>query len=203
MSIALAEEVKGWQFSTAKPLQWRHNGHDGVSNHRPHDCLLNCLLKRGSKKTSKLRVTELCAGNSPVTGEFPNGLCTWNSPMIGEFPKQRPVTWKMFPFGDVIMPTEQWRHNGHDGVSNHRPHDCLLNCLLKRGSKKTSKLRVTELCAGNSPVTGEFPNGLCTWNSPMIGEFPKQRPVTWKMFPFGDVIMPTEIHMSLDLELCL
>ena len=25
----------------------------------------------GSKKTSKLRVTALCAGNSPVTGEFP------------------------------------------------------------------------------------------------------------------------------------
>ena len=19
-------------------LQWRHNGHDGVSNHQPHDC---------------------------------------------------------------------------------------------------------------------------------------------------------------------
>ena len=24
-----------------------------------------------SKKTSKLRVTDLCVGNSPVTGEFP------------------------------------------------------------------------------------------------------------------------------------
>ena len=28
-------------------------------------------LRRGSKKTSKLRVTGLCEGNSPVTGEFP------------------------------------------------------------------------------------------------------------------------------------
>ena len=27
--------------------------------------------RRKSKKTSKLRVTGLCAGNSPVTGEFP------------------------------------------------------------------------------------------------------------------------------------
>ena len=26
---------------------------------------------RRSKKTSKLRVTGLCVGNSPVTGEFP------------------------------------------------------------------------------------------------------------------------------------
>ena len=52
------------------PLNWRHNGHDGVSNHQPHDCLLDRLSGRRSKKTSKLRVTGLCAGNSLVTGEF-------------------------------------------------------------------------------------------------------------------------------------
>ena len=52
-------------------LQWRHNGRDGVSNHQPHDSLLNRLFGRRSKKTSKFRVTGLCAGNSPVTGEFP------------------------------------------------------------------------------------------------------------------------------------
>ena len=44
-----------------------------------------------------------------------------------------------------------------DGVSNHQPHDCLLNGLFRRRSKKTSKLRVTGLFEGNSPVTGEFP----------------------------------------------
>ena len=54
-----------------KSLQWRHNEHDSVSNHQPHDCLLNRLFGRKSKKTSKLRVTGLCAGNSPGTGEFP------------------------------------------------------------------------------------------------------------------------------------
>ena len=52
-------------------LRWRHNGRDGVSNHQPHDCLLNRLFRRGSTKTSKLRVTGLCAGNSLGTGEFP------------------------------------------------------------------------------------------------------------------------------------
>ena len=51
-------------------LQWRHNGRNGVSNHQPHDCLLNGLFRRRSKKAPKLRVTCLCAGNSPVTGEF-------------------------------------------------------------------------------------------------------------------------------------
>ena len=50
-----------------------------------------------------------------------------------------------------------WRHNGHDVVSNHQPHDCLLNRLFRCRSKKISTLRVTGLCAGNSPVTGEFP----------------------------------------------
>ena len=52
-------------------LQWCHNGRDSVSNHQPHDCLLSRLFRRRSKKTSKLRVTGLCAGNSPGTGEFP------------------------------------------------------------------------------------------------------------------------------------
>ena len=52
-------------------LQWCHNGLDGISNHQPHHCLLNRLFGRRSKKTSKFRVTGLCVGNSPGTGEFP------------------------------------------------------------------------------------------------------------------------------------
>ena len=71
-----------------KPLHWRHNDHDGVSNHQLQGCLLNRLYRRRSKKTSKLRVTALCAGNSP--GPV-NSQHKW------------PVTWKMFPFDDVIM----------------------------------------------------------------------------------------------------
>ena len=51
---------------------------------------------------------------------------------------------KRNPYSDVII------------VSNHQPHDCLLNRLFRCRSKKTSKLRVTGLCAGNSPVTGAF-----------------------------------------------
>ena len=42
-------------------------------------------------------------------------------------------------------------------AANHQPHDCLLNHLLRRTSKKTSKQHVTGLCEGNSPVAGEFP----------------------------------------------
>ena len=52
-------------------LQRRHNGRDGVSNHQPHDCFISRLFRHRSKKTSKLRVTGLRAGNSPEAGEFP------------------------------------------------------------------------------------------------------------------------------------
>ena len=74
-----------WQYcgqNNLNSLQRRYNGPDSVSNHQLHDCFLNRLFRRRSKKTSKLRVTGLCAGNSPHK---------WT------------VTRKMFPFGDVIM----------------------------------------------------------------------------------------------------
>ena len=63
-----------WQICRiiwVRSLQWRHNWYDSVSNHQLRDCLLNRLFRRRSKKTSKLRVTGLCVGNSPVTSEFP------------------------------------------------------------------------------------------------------------------------------------
>ena len=57
----------------------------------------------------------------------------------------------------LMILTLQWRHNELGGVWNHQPHDCLLTCLFRRRSRKTSKLRVTGICEGISPVTGEFP----------------------------------------------
>ena len=54
----------------AESLRWRNNERDGVPDHLPNECLLNRLFRRRSKKTSKLRVTGLCARNSLVTGEF-------------------------------------------------------------------------------------------------------------------------------------
>ena len=84
-------------------------------------------------------------------------------------------------FGLSITLTSQWR----DGVSNHQHHGCLFNRLLRRRSKETSKLCVTGLCAGNSPVTGEFP---------------AQMEVTRKMFAFDDVIMfPTKVALPLGI----
>ena len=59
------------KLASSLTLQWRHNGHNGVQDHQLHHSLLNRLFRRRSKKRSKLRVTGLCVGNSPGTGEFP------------------------------------------------------------------------------------------------------------------------------------
>ena len=56
---------------TSRTLQGCHNEHDGGSNHQPNDCLLNRLFRRRYKKALKLHVTDLCAGKSPGTDEFP------------------------------------------------------------------------------------------------------------------------------------
>ena len=46
--------------------------------------------------------------------------------------------------------TLRWRHNGRDSVSNHQPHDCLLNRLFRRRSKETKK------APRHWPLCGEF-----------------------------------------------
>ena len=72
-------------------LKWRHNERDGVSNHQFHDCLLKLLVRRRSKKTPKLRVIGLCE-RWPVNS-----------------PHKWPVTRKMFPFDDIMIPSaREW-----------------------------------------------------------------------------------------------
>ena len=51
--------INGWvnndkNGDLRRPLLWRHNGRDSVSNPQPHEFLLNRLFRRWSKKTSKL-----------------------------------------------------------------------------------------------------------------------------------------------------
>ena len=82
------------------PFRWRQNGHDGVSNHQPHDFLLNRGFGRRLKK--------ICASLAFVLYE------EW--PV--NYPHKWPVTLKMFPFDDVIMPQwvkDYWSVTGNDG----------------------------------------------------------------------------------------
>ena len=116
---------------------------------------------------------------------YPSGLLHWHwgKHMIAPVPVQQP--WRIWVKLTLTkynkawtVHTLQWRYNEHYGVSNHQPHDCLLNRLFRCRSKKTSKLHITGLCAGNSPRRG---------------------PVMRKMIPFDDVIMiflETHVMMS-------
>ena len=113
-------------------LQWRHNEHDGVSNHQPHDCLINILFRRRSTKTSKLSVTGLCEGNSPVTGVFPfqrysnaENVCIW---------------WR-YHIADYLW--TQGARVSHKGIKCFAPKACtlcfvpvapLINRTTERGS---------------------------------------------------------------------
>ena len=74
-------------------LQWRHNGRDGVSNHQPHDCLPNRLSGRVYSGADQ-RKYQSSSSLAFVRGIHRGAV---NSP------HKWPVTWKMFPFGDVIM----------------------------------------------------------------------------------------------------
>ena len=84
-------------------LQWRHNGRDSVSNHQLRECLLSRLIRQRSKKTSKLRVTGVCAGKSPDNCEFP-AQRTSNAKNIS--------IW--------------WRHHGIPIIRIRRTHDHLI-----------------------------------------------------------------------------
>ena len=91
----------------------------------------------------------------------------------------------------IVLRTLQWRHNGHDSVPNQQPHDCLLNRLFRRRSKKTAKLRVTGLCAGNSPRTGEFPAQMAS-NADNIS--------IWWRHHEGDIISVHHLLILITLE---
>ena len=96
----------------------------------------------------------------------------------------------------------QWCHDECDGVSNHRRLDCLLSRLFKRRSKKTSKLPVTGLCEGNSPVTGEFPsqrtsnteNGSIWWRHHGTNSFSQYLHDHW---PHHPLVPKTHTHPKL------
>ena len=59
---AIFAAYSDWLHS--KSLQSRHNVCDGVSNHQPHDCILNCLYKAHIKENIK------APHHWPLWGEF-------------------------------------------------------------------------------------------------------------------------------------
>ena len=129
-------------------LQWCCKEIDGVSNRQPHDCSLSCLFRHRSKKTSKFRVTGLCAENSPVTGEFP-ALMANNA-----------GTWKV---------SHWWRHHG-SGVDNRYNHQVFVDGLYYIYRPQT--FTITSVKLFNRPMSAIFfqRNRLSRrfWRAPLV-----------------------------------
>ena len=131
-------------------LQWRHNERDGISNHQRIHCLLNCWFRRRSKKTSKLRVTGLCAGNSPVTMWWRHHGLTFYLRHL-QYMSAHPLFGQVKPFSSSIAATSNHRHD----VWNYQPIEWQQ--VILTDSKETSKMRVAVSLWVGSPTTGGFP----------------------------------------------
>ena len=155
------------------------------------------MKKTGDKKEEKKYAVPLALSwlraNSLKMSVHPHfcGFCAFMDKLLRGLVSSLVDTFITF-WKSIVQPSDfqvitlQWHHNGHDSISNHQPHDCLLNCLFRCRSKKTSKLRVTGLCAGNhrGPVNS-----------------PHKWPVMQKMFPFNDVFMSSLLSEMVWLAL--
>ena len=127
--------------------------------------LLNRWFRRRSKKRSKLRVTDLCVGNSPGPVNSPH---KW------------PVTRKMFPFDDVIMLHMLYLHPWIS-VCPNRP----LKYIFLSWAFLISDLhhQLTMICMGCSSLHYEV---VCllyfTFRKQFWTKFDRQFKLRWEMF---------------------
>ena len=75
------------------------------------------------------------------------------NPFIALISPGLPITWALYGhYSDVIM----------GAMASQITNLTIVYSTVYAGSKKTSKLRVTGLCVGNSPVTGKFPTQMAS-----------------------------------------
>ena len=84
----------------------------------------------------------------------------------------------------ACLHTLPWRHNGHDGVSNHQPHDYSTVYSGRDQGKHQSSASLT------------FVGGIHLWPVNSLHKWP----VTRNMFPFNDVIMMPRNLVILGLQ---
>ena len=160
-------------------VHWRHNEHDGVSYHQPHYCLVNRLCRRSSKKTSKLRVTGLCKGNSPVTGEFPTQRAS-NAENVSIWWRHHVQPVLVFPAGENCRATSSGReYSGHvswtrTGITCQRwdtntPHIPNYNFVKVSAMPEASLSAAENFCRNPDPTESIVPNGpWCYTTNPAI-----------------------------------
>ena len=154
-------------------LQWRHNEPDGVSNHQPHDYLLNRYSRRRSRKTPKLRVTGLWEGNSPVTGEFPA--------------QRASDTRKMLPFGDVIMVFHVMYFIWYSTLC-HSIESCPLYAFIHVVDTFAFQTHIIVVC-----TVGSSPGGISTPRQPLL--YLRAAQVAKPYWPYARPKLGSQSHM--------
>ena len=144
-------KYKSWCSSeywnkTGLTLQWRHNGHDRVSNHQPHDCLLKRLFRRRSKHQSSASLA------------FVWGIQRWpvNSP------NKWPVARKMFPFHDVIL-------NSDKCIVIHLVH---ISLFISKDRNKWHRLYLIHGCRQTSNISRTLAGNITVDHSDVVGAAP-------------------------------
>ena len=157
-------------YGSKHTLQWRHNDHDGVSNHRRHSCLLSRLFRRRSKKTSKLRVTGLCEGNETLD-RYVKWRLAHALGMLGTFSPQ-PLVSNPDMHYDMCVTHVPWC------MSESLTSGSLWSRWQGKRSQHSRRMRNTQFY-----VSGKRPIHRWPVNSPHKG------PLMRKIVPFDDGIM--------------
>ena len=133
-----------WTPWLARPLpchfiltHWTHNIWSLCSRWTKMSCL--SLIHHYSDVTW---ATRLCSSLFRLTRskhQSPALLALWNPP---------PHLTTPHPIPPLSL---QWRHNDHDGISNHHPHGCLLNRLLIQ-----THIKENNKAPRHWPLCGEF-----------------------------------------------
>ena len=113
-------------------LQWRHNEHNGVSNHQPQDCLFNRLFERRSKQMDSQEIFSFDYYVTSMQWEM-----TENTPGID--------TTHSFSHCAMLRKMDSGSSNHHRLFERrsilshcHLRAVCYNSCHLQRLSRKTS-----------------------------------------------------------------
>ena len=166
-------------------LQWCHNEHDGVSSHQPR-LFTQPFIQMQIKKSSKLRVTCPCAGNSPVTGEFFAQRAS-NAENVS-------ILWRHQAMSDdAVWPgyheqMDQLCRNRLKRLSWYHQSDAIMGAMASQITSLTIVYSTVFSGADQKHQSSASLNFMRGIHRRPVNS-PHKWPVTRQMFPFGDVIM--------------
>ena len=135
-------------LQTSVPLHWRHNGCDCVSNHQPHDCLLNRLFRRRSRQRKHQSSASLAFVRGihrwiPGTNGQQRGKC-FHSTTSSRIIKNAPRAWSSL----CLQMSQHLTVLGHQQAQFWEPTMLFLNYRHKLCSPAADKhIICTYICS--------------------------------------------------------